>query len=319
MHLSLVLRAGAVKMVLMFRVARPLVLICFVLLVACDAMAESVRPLKCVTFNLLHGGVFSGLRGDGQDLDRRLEMVVQELRALEVDVIGLQEASESQGRGNVAARLATHLGFHYVYAPASFRLFRSEILNAFVGWLMNLTEGPAIVSRFPIVSWEAHDLPRCGRWTDPRVLLYAELQTPWGRLQAASTHTSGNLCHNQSVAEFLLKQHDSLPLIVMGDFNATEHSPAIRVLTEGAGFVDTFRVANPTAPGFTVWQWVYAPRPTVFRRVDYLFLLSGRWFPGRVLKSQVVLDAPQPLQDGKVLWPSDHYGVLTELEVFAPS
>jgi endonuclease/exonuclease/phosphatase family metal-dependent hydrolase len=314
-----VLRVAAVKMVFMFLVVRPLMLICFALLTNCPAMAEPVRPLKCVTFNLLHGGVFSGLRGDGQDLDRRLEMVVQGLRALEVDVIGLQEASESQGRGNVAARLATHLGFHYVYAPAAFRLFRSETLNAFVGWVMNLTEGPAIVSRFPIVSWEAHDLPRCGRWTDPRVLLSAELETPWGRLQVASTHTSGNPCHNKKVAELLLKRRDSLPAIVMGDFNATEHSPAMQVLTEEAGLVDTFRVANPTAPGFTVWQWVYGSRPTVFRRVDYLLLLPGRRLPGRVLKSRVIFDAPQRLEDGKVLWPSDHYGVLTELEVFAPS
>src|SRR5262245_51903402 len=123
MRLPLVLRAGAVKMVLMCLVARPLVLICFALLVDCPAMAEPVRPLKCVTLNLLHGGVFSGLRGDGQELDRRLDMVVQGLRALEVDVVGLQEASESHGRGNVAARLAAQLGFHYVYAPAAFRLF----------------------------------------------------------------------------------------------------------------------------------------------------------------------------------------------------
>src|SRR6185369_9003226 len=113
-------------------------------------MAESAPPLKCVTFNALHGGVFSGLRGNGQDLDHRLEIAVEEFRALQPDVIGLQEASTGRQRGNVAERLARQLGFHYVYAPASFRLFPSETLNNVITWVMNFTEGPAIVSRYPI-------------------------------------------------------------------------------------------------------------------------------------------------------------------------
>jgi endonuclease/exonuclease/phosphatase family metal-dependent hydrolase len=281
-------------------------------------MAQPAPPLKCLTFNLLHGGVFSGLVGNAQDLDRRLEMVVEELRSLEVDVIGLQEASTGRGRGNVAERLARQLGFHYVYAPASSRLFTSERVNAVTAWIMNFSEGPAIVSRFPVVAWKAYDLPRCGRFADPRVLLCAELKTPWGPLQVCSTHTSGNVCQTKKLIDFMLDRRDSLPLILMGDFNASEHSPAITALTEEAGFIDTFRIANPTSPGLTVWQWVYTPRSMVFRRVDYLFLLPGKAFPGKVHFSRVVFDKPGRLQDGKVLWPSDHYGVLTELQVFPP-
>jgi endonuclease/exonuclease/phosphatase family metal-dependent hydrolase len=240
------------------------------------------------------------------------------LRALQVDIIGLQEASTGRQRGNVAQRLAAQLGFHYVYAPAGLRLFPSAAINAIVAQVMNLTEGLAIVSRFPIASWKAYDLPRCGRFTDPRVLLCSELRTPWGPLQICSTHTSGSLCHNKSVADLIQDRRDALPLLLMGDFNAPESSPAVTILTQEAGFIDTFRVVNPTAPGLTVWQWVYAPRPTVFRRVDYVFLVPGRDFPGRVLTSRLVLDAPRRFQDGQVLWPSDHYGVLTEVEVFPP-
>jgi len=289
------------------------------ILVHSAAMAQPVPPLKCLTFNLLHGGVFSGLRGNGQDLDRRLEMVVEELRTLGVDLIGVQEASQGRERGNVAERLARQLGFHYVYAPASFRLFTSDTINSMIAWGMNLTEGPAIISRFPIVSWQAYDLSRCGRFTDLRVLLCAELQTPWGPLQACSTHTSGDLCQSKSVVDFIQDRRGSLPVLLMGDFNAPEHSPAIIALTHEAGFVDTFRAANPTAPGLTVWQRVYTSRPTVFRRVDYLFLVPGKETSGRVLSSRVVLDAPRQFPDGQVLWPSDHYGVLTEVEIFPPT
>src|SRR5262245_47042451 len=87
------------------------------------------RPLKCVTFNLLHGGLSSGLTGSARDLAPRLEMAAVELRKLNVDVIGLQEASTSPARGNVGVRLATQLGYHAVYAPASCRLFPCKRLN----------------------------------------------------------------------------------------------------------------------------------------------------------------------------------------------
>jgi len=291
----------------------------FAVLIHLVAMAQPLPPLKCVTFNLLHGGVFSGLRGNAQNLDRRLDLVVEELRTLGADVIGVQEASWSRGRGNVAERLAARLGFHHVYAPAGFRLFPSELLNGMVATVMNLTEGPAIISRFPIASWQAYDLPRCGRFTDPRVLLCTELRTPSGPLQACSTHTSGNLCQHKSVVNIIRERRGPLPVLLMGDFNAPEHSPAITALTQEAGFVDTFRSVNPGAPGLTVWQNVEVSRSTVFRRVDYVFLVPGTETTGQVLSSRVILDTPRQFPGGQMVWPSDHYGVLTEVEVFSPT
>lgn len=288
----------------------------FSLMFSTVVQAYAAPPLKYVSFNLLHGGVFSGLTGETQDLDRRLTMVLEELRALQADIIGVQEASTGRVRGNVAERLAAQLGFHYVYSPASFRVFANERANALAAWVMNLTEGPAIISRFPIVSWTAHDLPRCGRWTDPRVLLTAEVQTPWGHLQVGSTHISGDRCQAEAVASVIEKQQDSLPFILMGDFNAHEHTPPITYLTQKLGLIDTFRWMNPTTPGLTVWQRVDAPTLTVFRRVDYIFLLPGKTSPGRVYASRVILNTPHRLADGRTLWPSDHFGVLSEVDVF---
>jgi endonuclease/exonuclease/phosphatase family metal-dependent hydrolase len=281
------------------------------------AMAQP--PLKYVSYNILHGGALSGLSGDAQDLDRRLELAVQELRLLDPDIIGLQEASVNRWRGNVAARLADALGFHYVRGTALFRLFPFEWFNGFVAWLMNLSEGPAIVSRFPIIDWEQYDLPRCNGWYDPRVLLYATLETPWGRVTVASTHTTRGFCEAPRVIDILQARRGLLPTVLMGDFNATEGSTAISALIERAGFVDTFRAANPGDPGPTVWQRVYASTPTVSRRVDFVFMMPGSEVPGRVLASRVVLNSPGRLDDGRVLWPSDHYGVFTELEVFPGS
>ncbi|HSD52114.1 MAG TPA: endonuclease/exonuclease/phosphatase family protein [Candidatus Methylomirabilis sp.] len=278
--------------------------------------AGSAPPLKFVTFNLFHGGVFSGLSGDAKDLERRLEMAADALGSLRVDVIGLQEASASRGRGNVAERLANQLGFHYVYAPASSRFFGDNGFDRVIASVLNFTEGPAIVSRFPIIRWEVHDLPRCGRLFDSRVLLAVTLQTPWGPLRVFSTHTRGDPCQTQRVAALARNGHGPLPAVLLGDFNAAEGSDAITALTGDTGFVDAYRTANPTLPGPTVWQRIEEPVPTVWRRVDYVFVIPGTEFPGTVISSRVILDAPRQLPDGKVLWPSDHYGVLAEMEMF---
>lgn len=40
--------------------------------------------------------------------------------------------------------------------------------------------------------------------------------------------------------------------------------------------------------------------------------------PGRVPASRVVLDRPGRGPDGGPLWPSDHYGVLAEIELPGP-
>jgi endonuclease/exonuclease/phosphatase family metal-dependent hydrolase len=241
-------------------------------------------------------------------------MVAEELRSLDPDVVGLQEGSTSRGRGNVVERLARALGLHYVYAPATSRVFRPRWLGRALAWAMNFEEGPAVLSRFPIGAREVFDLPRCARLLDPRVLLRAEVRTPWGPLDVFSTHVSRDDCQVRRIAEIVNARRNHLPTVVTGDFNATEQSNAIAVLTDGGGWVDAFRAANPETSGPTVWQRVDAAEPTVFRRVDYVFLLPGTGAPARVVESRVVLRTPHRRPDGTTLWPSDHYGVLAVID-----
>jgi exonuclease III len=82
------------------------------------------------------------------------------------------------------------------------------------------------------------------------------------------------------------------------------------------GFTDAFRTANPGQPGLTVWQRIEEATPTVRRRVDYIFVAPGAAVEGRVTSSRLVLNAPRRLGDGRTLWPSDHYGVAAEIEIF---
>src|SRR5213593_476028 len=81
-----------------------------ILTVGSGAVAPEPDPapltLRFVTFNLLHGGIFSELSGDDDGFEDRLRLAIEGLRALDADVVGLQEASIGRHRGNVPARLA---------------------------------------------------------------------------------------------------------------------------------------------------------------------------------------------------------------------
>jgi endonuclease/exonuclease/phosphatase family metal-dependent hydrolase len=284
-------------------------------IVTSGVTVERPRPLRVVTFNLLHGGPSSGLVGDGESLEARLALTTTDLRGLTPDVVGLQEASVGRGRGNVAARLAAALDMHYVHGPATTRVLPIPFVNRLLVRVMNFAEGPAVLSRYPITDWEVYDLPRCAKRLDARVLVRAEIATPWGPLTAFSTHLGRDDCQVARVAEIVRERAARGPTIVMGDFNASEATPAITHLHD-AGLIDAFRAANPAAPGYTVWQRPGAPERTVGRRVDYIFVAGVPAERTVACASRVVLDTPRRDVDTGVLWPSDHYGVLAELNLF---
>jgi endonuclease/exonuclease/phosphatase family metal-dependent hydrolase len=271
--------------------------------------------LRVVSFNLFHGGPASGLFGDGHHLEPRFQMVLAELRALDPDIIGLQEASVARGRGSVAGRLASALGLHHVFGPATTRVFGLEAIGRLVTTLINFREGPAILSRYPIVAHAVYALPRCEKLLDPRVLVHAELRTPWGPLHAFSVHTSHDACQVERAVDLVREHARGAPAILMGDFNHGEGAAVIASVTGAAGFIDAFRASRSDASGATVWQRPGAAEPTVTRRADYVFVHPGAAGSLTVRDSRVVLNEPRRLADGEVLWPSDHYGVLAELEI----
>jgi endonuclease/exonuclease/phosphatase family metal-dependent hydrolase len=273
------------------------------------------RALRVVTLNVLHGGPLSGRWNDGDRLEERVDLIAAGLRGLDPDLVGLQEASVGRGRGDVAARLATALGFAHVFAPV--RYGGSAWLGQALSALAGFDEGPALLSRFPVADWRADAVGPCDEaWA--RMLLCADVETPWGRLDACSTHIAGDLCQAESLRNLLAPRQADVPLLLAGDLNAIDTSPALQLLVRDVGLIDTFRSANPTEPGFTVWQPVRAASRLARRRVDYVLFRPADGTGGRVVASRVVLDTPRREPDGTVLWPSDHYGVLTEIEIFPP-
>jgi endonuclease/exonuclease/phosphatase family metal-dependent hydrolase len=314
---------SGVELVASEKDSRPLFMILVAALLVClsagQAFAGSedgVRPLRVVTYNLLHDGAGSGFFDGDTRLEERLEMTIRELQVLDPDIVAVQEASDSRRHGNVPERLARVLGFHVVFAPATERLFGLWPLDRVVVGLLGFKEGSAILSRFPIVASQVYELPRCGSWIDRRILLRAEVSTAWGPLQVFSTHTArGEDCQIERVGEIVRDRLGAGPSLLMGDFNTPETSNRLTTLRNEAGFVDAFRIANPQAHGPTVWQRIESPNSTVSRRVDFILLGNGPESTVTVRSSRIVLDRPGHLPDGSPLWPSDHYGVLAELDI----
>jgi endonuclease/exonuclease/phosphatase family metal-dependent hydrolase len=269
-----------------------------------------------VTLNLLHAGPWSSWRADETALDARLAMVTEELRALAPDVIALQEASRTRRAGVVAKRLAEALQYEYVFEPATTRLTRIAPLNRLVVALLGFSEGPAVISRFPIASSAVYDLPRCRHKLDPRILLRVDVATPWGPFAVFNTHTNADPCQIERITEVVRDARLTGPFVVTGDFNLTETSDTMQSLVRWGRLIDAFRVAHPDASGATVYQRPWAAASTVSRRVDFIFVGGLADAERSVCGSRVIADTPRREPDGRTLWPSDHYGVLADLGVF---
>ncbi|NGZ10110.1 MAG: hypothetical protein CV088_12105 [Nitrospira sp. LK70] len=296
-----------------------------VMLLLCNpaAHAEEGRSdspgLRVLTYNLLHDGPWSGFFESGTHLAERLDMTIQELQQLQPDVIALQEASDSRKHGNVPQRIADALGYQMVFAPATEHIFGISLLDRLIAAAIGFREGPAILSRYPIAASEVYDLPRCQHRLDPRILLRAEITTPNGPVQVFSAHTSkGDECQLQRVGELFREHRGKGQAILMGDLNTGEQSPVLTGWQKEAGFIDVFRVANPGVSGGTVWQNIYVEWPTADRRVDFIFLFDGGNEKSPIVRSsRLTFDHPGHLPNGDALWPSDHRGVLADIE-FVP-
>lgn len=263
--------------------------------------------LKIVTLNLW---------GEQPPLERRMQLAVENLRALAPDVVTLQEVREIPATlPNQAETLATALGMQWHFAPAT-------------PWGGG-DEGLAILSRLPIVERTHHELPHALP-TERRLLLHTSLDTPAGRAEIFTTHlnyrlTDGGKREDQVVAAdaIIAAAPSELPKIFTGDFNATPDSDEIRFLRglhtssgKRTYWQDAWERRHGREDGFT-WarsnpythrlRWLERDR-----RLDYIFVgqlkRDGR---GVVRDCRIVCDVPA--DDGAL--PSDHYGLYAEVQL----
>jgi endonuclease/exonuclease/phosphatase family metal-dependent hydrolase len=251
--------------------------------------------------------------------DQRLPAIRAGVKALAPDLLALQEVlrlAPGDGDGlDQAALLAAEAGYHVAFARAHDER-----------WF-----GNAALSRWPIARSATFELPRCGT-DERRTLLFAEVDSPFGRIPFFVTHLNWKFDEGhvrEAQVREIVAHVDALapasasafPAILCGDFNAEPEADEIRYLhglTSLGGsrrvyFQDAFAAAGDGSPGFTYARRnpFAAPLGEPDRRIDYVFV-RGRddRHRGDPLEGQakVCFDAAV---DGT--FPSDHFGVVATL------
>jgi endonuclease/exonuclease/phosphatase family metal-dependent hydrolase len=252
--------------------------------------------MRLATFNILHGRT----PADGVvSLDRLVDAV----RRLDPDILALQEVDRDQPRSHLADLTAVAAE---AMGAVSHRFLASLTGTPGASWMAatgddvpgDASYGIALLSRFPVRSWEIVRLPRIPvrfpLWLpeprklivvhdEPRPLLIGHLDTPGGPLAVANTHLSyvpgWRRLQLQRIGAVLAALPGNVAL--MGDLNMTAPGP-----TRITGFRSL--AAHPTFP---------ADVPQ--RQLDHI-LLRGE------LGEVVASSAPElPL--------SDHRALLVEL------
>lgn len=270
----------------------------------------------------------------------RLGLIRNELRGLEPDLIGLQEVlrqvpaggsphgawivpdavPEDDAADQASAIVAGCLP-HVAYAAA-------------MDYGSGLMFGNALASRHPILAHAAFELP--GRETgEVRSLLYALVDHPLGRLPVFVTHLNWKLHHGsvrvrqvaficERIKDLAPLDGDALPPILMGDFNAEPDADEIRFLRgltsldgRSVYFADAWIYGGDGTPGYTFDSKnrfaAVAHEPP--RRIDYIFVRGpDTKLRGEPQKTRLAFATRVPAPGGD-LWPSDHFGLVTELSV----
>ncbi len=247
--------------------------------------------------------------------ERRLPLLREGIRALDPDLVGLQEVLHLEGAGpDQAQDIAAGLGYHTAFG------------RAWAIWGGELDLGNALLSRWPILEVRNWPLPVLEASEENRAILYALVDAPYGRVPVFVTHLSWRF---HAAAERALQVRaiddlatevappaDGFPAILMGDMNAEPDSDEMRFLRgltalggRSTYWADAFGICGE-GPGHT-WSrrnaYALAEREPS-RRIDYIFSRGpDRQKRGEPLAARVVLDHPS---DG--VWPSDHFGLYAE-------
>ena len=207
--------------------------------------------------------------------EQRAEPILATLRAVDADVIALQEVW-AEGDRNQAADLAEALGgYHHTYAA------KYEFEGV---WF-----GNAVLSRWPIADEGRQDLPTPPDEDEGRLVVRADIDGPRGRFSVYATHLHYRLHHGpirqdqvKAVCAYIRDTAVAgYPAVLCGDFNAAPDSDEIRMLTGKAAvpapplvFRDVWELVPGEGPGLTwsndnPYAALEAETPA---RIDYVFV-----------------------------------------------
>jgi endonuclease/exonuclease/phosphatase family metal-dependent hydrolase len=254
--------------------------------------------LKIMTFNL------QGMK-PGSDPQARLHHIIQNIKTLDPDIIGLQEINEElNGMNNQGQAITDSLSAFFNTAYYFYQSFTH------LSWNNQFREYIGIISKYPIEQQGVKQLP-AGAF--PRKVVWSHINTPLGKINFFNTHLSFNsepvrIQQVQQTIAYVERQELNFPgiaSILTGDFNSIPDSQPISLLTKTRGdlFIDTFYKINSAETGYTV------PAQQPDSRIDFIFLKKSSNL--KIDSSLVVMNHPYVKNN----FYSDHYGVMTILKL----
>ena len=243
--------------------------------------------------------------------------IVATMDAYRPDLLGLVECWSGDGTDQ-PHRLAAPHGMHAAWAPTSLPPGPDPELYADQ---RGIELGVGLVSRWPILSTERHDLPNGQRGGPAPAALLATLDHPRGPLHVVVAGIEGeprfaddHLAQSRALAALATdaRLDGPLPVLLLGDLCAAVDQIELAPLVDA--MVDTWTAAGADPSAVTLDSAVpYAPVEAVQqidRRVDHVFARPGR--PGLSLSVHgAFLAGDRPIGG---VYPSDHYAVGIDLD-----
>lgn len=234
----------------------------------------------------------------------RLDRVVRTIRRLDPDVLGVQEARHGQA-ADLRASLPDY-AFHGVgrddgdrageYAAIFYKAgrFEPDPQDRGTFWLSDFPERPG--SR----TW-GNEVVRCTSWI--RLIDRASgrgfyvFNTHWDHRSQPSRVKSAELIAHHIARR---RQTDE-PVVLLGDFNATEGNPAVERLID-SGLLDPYRVLHEGEKNRRTLHF-WKGHTDGWAKVDHIFVSSGAIFQAAGIDR-----APSRKEQ-----PSDHYPVWSKV------
>ena len=252
------------------------------------------------------------LYSDVPHVDARAAHLAPALRALDADIVLLQELVP----GHAKRRLAAELGGSHPHAAGL-----AEDGRFYGTGLLTLSRHPVEAASCTPFARQTLDEGLFG----PRGAVCCTVRTPGlGPWRIVNLHvTAGGAwsrdrrrataCRRAQIAEAVSIASGAFtgPVVLAGDFNSDSPPPVEDGFMDAAGAPDpagaggTWDPANPLNRGKATGE---------ARRVDRIFVRQGRGAPVSVVRARIVLRDPVvPLPGGATVPVSDHYGLLVEL------
>jgi endonuclease/exonuclease/phosphatase family metal-dependent hydrolase len=271
--------------------------------------ATGALELTLATFNIRYE---NPAEDDWRAWPERIDRVVRSVRAIGPDVLGIQEALHGQS-ADLRASLPDY-EFHGIgrddgrrageYSAILYRRDRFEKSAGGTFWLSDFPEQPGSMT------W-GNGIPRVATWV--RLVDRASGKG----FHVFNTHWDHRSQHSRERAAPLLarrisdRPHPEEPVVLLGDFNATEGNPAVDYLTGKAvtlagralppwpqGLVDSYHRLHPGVKDRRTLHFWEGHR-TGWAKVDHILVSRGAQLAAAGIR----------IEKSRIEQPSDHFPV----------